>query len=85
LNFKDFPPVLYAQDDRRGDTRIYFQNAKHKDIFRLLAPGPGAEDLRQAGHLALPGGDQEVRQRRDQCGDRQVAAAFHPVRIQTFF
>jgi hypothetical protein len=58
--------------------KIYFQNAKHKDIFRLLAPGPGAEDLRQAGHLALPGGDQEVRQRRDQRGDRQVTGIFHP-------
>jgi hypothetical protein len=84
-HFKDLFPVLYAQDDRRDDNRIYFQNAKHKDIFRLLAPGPGAEDLRQTGHLSLPRGDQEVRQRRDQCRDRQVTAAFHPVRIQTFF
>jgi hypothetical protein len=65
--------------ERRGKHLIYFQNAKHKDIFRLLAPGPGAEDLRQAGHLSLPGGDQEVRQRRDQCRNRQVEAHFHPV------
>ncbi len=78
--FKDFSPVLYAQDDRKVTVHLnYFQNAKHKDIFRLLAPGPGAENLRQAGHLSLPGGDQEVRQRRDQCGDRQVAAPFCPV------